>query len=306
MKRSNLTLVAVSAAMAVSLAACSSSSSSTSTTTQPTAPATTTTAASTQSIAGLPSLAACQQTVKTQTKTPGVLTAATDNPVYEPWFVNNTPSNGLGYESAVAYDVASLLGFPKEKVKWVTEGFDQSYAPGPKAFDFDINEISVTPERSAVVSFSDSYYDTTQSIVTLKGSKVATDHSPAALKTYLYGDQIGTTGLAYINNYIKPTQQPRVYNSLDQAVSALETHQIDAIVVDTPDGQYMASSQVKGGVQVGQFPTTGEHYGMLLAKGNPLTTCVNSALATMDQQGTIAALEKKYLGIYNAVPSIQP
>jgi len=142
--------------------------------------------------------------------------------------------------------------------------------------------------------------------VALKGSPITTAHSPADLKGYLYGDQIGSTGLAYINNYIKPTQQPRVYNSLDQAVSALETHQIDAIVVDTPDGQYMASSQVKGGVQVGQFPTTGEHYGMLLAKGNPLTTCVNSALATMDQQGTIAALEKKYLGIYNAVPSIQP
>ena len=306
MKTAPLSVAALLAATAIALSACSSTSSSSSPTTQQTAPATTTTKASTQSINGLPSLASCQQSVKNETKAPGVLTVATDNPVYEPWFVNNKPSNGLGYESAVAYDVASLLGYPKGNVKWVTEGFDQSYAPGPKSFDFDINEISVTPDRSTVVSFSSSYYNTTQSIVTLKGSKVAQDHSPAALKGYLYGDQIGTTGLAYINDHIKPTQQPRVYNSLDEAVSALQTHQIDAIVVDTPDGQYMASSQVKGGDQVGQFPETGEHYGLLMVKGSPLTTCVDSALATMTNNGTIASLEKKYLGIYNSVPQIQP
>jgi len=290
------------AALALTAAACSSTSSQSSSTTAkpaPTFPVTTTTAATGD-------LAACQQTVKSEVLNKGTLTVATDNPVYTPWFVDNTPSNGQGYESAVAYDVAALLGFGHNDVKWVTEAFSSSYAPGPKKFDFDINEISVTPDRENVVTFSKSYYDTTQSIVALKGSPITKAHSPSDLKTYLYGDQIGTTGLAYINTNIQPTKSPRVYNTLDQAVSALETHQVDAIVVDTPDGQYMATSQVKNGTQVGQFPSTGEHFGLLFQKANPLVTCVNVALDKMRSDGTLSALSTKYLGIYNSVPQIQP
>lgn len=305
MKRNTIATLALTAAMATVLSACGSSSNSSSPTTT-TFPVTTTTAASTTSVGGLPSLASCQTSVPGEVHTKGVFTAATDNPVYTPWFVNNTPSNGQGYESAVAYAVAADLGYPHQKVTWATEAFDNSYAPGPKKFDFDINEISVTPDRSTVVAFSNSYYDTTQSIVALASNPIVKNHSPADLKNYLYGDQIGTTGLSYITSYIQPSKSPRVYNTLDEAVSALETKQIDAIVVDTPDGQYMASSQVKNGVQVGQFPSTGEHYGLLMQKGSPLVPCVNAALAALTSNGTLAALQKQYLGIYNAVPKIKP
>jgi polar amino acid transport system substrate-binding protein len=253
-----------------------------------------------------PSLANCRSTVQHQTYSKGVLTVATDDPGYPPWFEDNTPSNGKGYESAVAYDVGSLLGFDHKQVKWVTEPFDSSYAPGPKRFDFDINEISVTPARSKVVTFSISYYDTTQSIVALKSNPIVTKHTPAELKTYLYGDQIGTTGLAYIYDNIHPTRSPRTYNTLDEAVAALQTKQVDAIIVDTPDGQYMATSEVKNGVQVGQFRSTGEHYGLLFRKGNPLVSCVNSALTAMGRNGALASLSKKYLGIYNSVPTLKP
>jgi polar amino acid transport system substrate-binding protein len=253
-----------------------------------------------------PSLSSCRATVPHETYARGQLTVATDNPVYTPWFVDNTPSNGKGYESAVAYDVASLLGFDRAHVKWVTEAFDSSYAPGPKRFDFDINEVSVTPDRAKVVSFSISYYDTTQSIVALKSNPIVKKHTPAELKTYLYGDQIGTTGLAYIDDHIHPTRQARIYNTLDEAVAALQTKQVDAIVVDTPDGQYMASSEVKHGTQVGQFPSTGEHYGLLFRKGDPLVACVDSALTAMKRDGALHKLSKQYLGIYNSVPVIKP
>lgn len=286
-------------ALALTASACSSSSSTTSATTTTTFPVTTTTAAT-------GALLACQKTAQSQVIDKGYLTVATDNPVYTPWFVDNTPSNGQGYESAVAYDVGGLLGFSHRHVKWVTEAFSSSYAPGPKKFDFDINEISVTPDRQKVVTFSSSYYNTTQSIVALKGSPITKAHSPSDLKGYLYGDQIGTTGLAYINSKIQPTQAPRVYNTLDEAVTALETHQVDAIVVDTPDGQYMATSQVKQGTQVGQFPFTGEHYGLLFQKANPLASCVDVALAKMRTDGTLSVLSRKYLAIYNSVPQIQP
>src|SRR5947209_13160540 len=195
--------------------------------------------------------------------TAGQLTVATDSPAYDPWFSNNTPSNGQGYESAVAFAIAQQLGFKSSQVTWVVEPFDSSYAPGPKKFDFDINEISVTPNRETVVTFSKSYFDVNQAIVALKDNPIVTAHSPADLKNYKYGDQVGTTGLAYIEGQIKPAKTPAVYNTLDDAVAALKTKQIDAIVIDTPTASFMASDQVPNGTVVGQFPTTGEHYGLL-------------------------------------------
>ena len=166
----------------------------------------------------------------------------------------------------MAYAIAAQLGFSMNQVKWVVEPFDSSYAPGPKKFDFDINEISVTPDREQVVTFSKSYFDVNQAVVALKSNPIVNAHSPADLANYRYGDQVGTTGLAYIQSQIKPTKTPRVYNTLDDAVSALKTKQIDAIVIDTPTAQYMASQQVPNGTVVGQFPTTGEHIGLLFAK----------------------------------------
>jgi len=237
---------------------------------------------------------------------PGALTVATDNPVYTPWFVNNTPGNGKGYESAVAYAIAKQLGFSKSQVTWVHEPFNSTYAPGPKAFDFDINEVSYTPQRAQAVTFSNSYYPVQQSIIALKGSPIVTKHSPAQLKGYLYGDEIGTTGLTYIGTQIQPSRQPKVFNTLALAVSALEAHRVDALVVDTPDAQYMASSQVKHGVLVAQFPSVGEHYGLVFAKGNQLVGCVNKAIATLTSNGTLPALQKKYLQVYLQFPVIQP
>lgn len=236
----------------------------------------------------------------------GVLTAATDQPAYPPWFENNKPSNGQGYESAVTYAVAAQLGFKPAQVKWAYEPFDSSYAPGPKKFDFDINEISYTAARAQVVTFSNSYYDVQQSLVALKTSPIVTKHTPAELKTYIYGDQVGTTSLAFINSEIQPTQTPKVFETLNDVKQALQTKQIAALVTDTPTAQYISSSEIPGSVMVAQFPSTGEHYGLLFAKGNPLVGCVNKALATLKSNGTLAQLTAKYLQIYTSVPTIQP
>jgi polar amino acid transport system substrate-binding protein len=238
--------------------------------------------------------------------TPGQLTVATDNPVYPPWFVKNTPTNGKGYESAVAYAIASKLGFPKSRVTWVHEPFTSSYAPGPKAFDFDINEVSVTPQRATAVTFSNSYYPVQQAIVARTGTPIVTKHSPSQLKGYLYGDQVGTTGLAFITQHIQPTKQPKVFNTLAEAAAALEAGRIDALVTDTPTAQYMASAQLKHTVLVAQFPTVGEHYGLVFTKGNALVTCVNKAIASLQSDGTLTALQNQYLGIYLHFPTIKP
>ena len=258
------------------------------------------------------SLASCKGTVAAQEYTKGKLTVATDNPVYTPWFANNKPSNGQGYESAVVYAIAQVLGIAKSNVKWVTEPFNASYTPGAKSFDFDINEISYTADRARVVTFSKSYYDVQQSIVVLKTNAIVTKHNPHQLKSYLYGDQIGTTGLAYINNFIKPTKPARVYSSLAEAANALQSGQIDALVIDTPSGQYMASSQIMNSkkkltaIQVGQFPSVGEHYGLLFHKNNPLVGCINAAITALRTNGTLTSLSKKWLGIYTSIATIKP
>jgi polar amino acid transport system substrate-binding protein len=254
-----------------------------------------------------PSAAACSYAgIQGELYTKGQLTVATDQPAYPPWFENNQPSNGKGYESAVAYAVAAQLGFSRSQVKWAYEPFNDSYAPGPKKFDFDINEISYTPQRAQVVTFSNSYYAVQQALVAYKTSPIVTRHTPAELRTYVYGDQIGTTSLAFINSDIQPTQTPRVYETLNDVKEALQDRQIAAFVTDTPTAQYISSSEIPGTIMVAQFPSTGEHYGLLFAKGNPLVGCVNKALATLTSNGTLAHLQAEYLQIYTSVPTIKP
>jgi polar amino acid transport system substrate-binding protein len=275
------------------VAACGSTSSSTITSSGRSSPAS--------------SASNCSYTgIQNELYTKGALTVATDNPVYTPWFVSNKPTNGQGYESAVAYAIAAQMGFKKSQVTWVTEPFSSSYAPGPKKFDFDINEISYTPQRAQAVTFSASYYDVQQAIVALKGTAIVTKHTPAELKNYLYGDQVGTTGLTYITNDIQPTAQPRVFDTLSEVSAALEAHRIDALITDTPTAQYMASAQLKHAVLVAQFPSVGEHYGLLFHLGNPLVNCVNKAIAALKANGTLQRLQQKYLKIYLTFPTVQP
>ncbi len=272
---------------AAGLAACGSSSPSTS--------------------SGAPAAAHCSYSgIQKYLYTKGALTVATDKPAYSPWFEDNNPSNGKGYESAVAYAVAKQLGFKPSQVHWAYEPFNDSYAPGPKKFDFDINEISYTAQRATAVSFSESYYNVTQALVALKSSAIVTKHSPAQLKTYIYGDQVGTTSLAFITTQIQPTQTPKVYQTLNVVKEALQTHQIEAFVTDTPTAQYISADQIPHSVMVGQFPSSTEHYGLLFTKGNPLVSCVNKAITTLTKNGTLAALQKKYLKIYTTVPTLQP
>jgi polar amino acid transport system substrate-binding protein len=238
--------------------------------------------------------------------TPGHLTIATDSPAYTPWFEHNRPSDGKGYEGAVAYDVAKLLGFKASQVKWVVEPFNASYAPGPKHFDFDINEISVTATRAKAVTFSVGYYKDEEALVALKGSPITKHHTPAALKSYVYGEEIGTTSLQYIEARIDPVHTPETFTTVNDVKSALVDHRIDAFVTDTPTSEYIATTQIPHGTVVGQFPVTGQHYGLLFQKGDKLVTCVDKAIDHLKRAGVLHKLVKKYLRVYTSIPTIKP
>jgi polar amino acid transport system substrate-binding protein len=245
----------------------------------------------------------------------GQLTVGTDNPAYPPWFGGSEkapwkvsdPRSGEGFESAVAYAVAGKLGFAKDEVKWIVVPFNTSYAPGPKKFDFDINEISYTPARGKVVDFSDSYYNVNQAIVVKKGTKIASAKSIADLKPYKLGVQIGTTSYQYIKDTIKPSKQPAVYDTNDAAVAALKNGQTDALVVDLPTAFYVTAAQVPNSKILGQFPTssTGEHFGMVLEKGSSLTSCINQALTELRADGKLQQIQDKWLSKVAGAPVLK-
>ena len=239
---------------------------------------------------------------------PGTLTIATDSPAFEPWFVDDDPTNGQGFESAVAYALAEQLGFTADQVTWVTVPFNTSYKPGAKEFDFDINQISISPARAKVVDFSEGYYEAAQAVIALKGSPVAEATSIAELADFNLGAQTGTTSLAAIRDVIKPANDPAVFEDTNAAKQALNNGQVDAILADLPTAFYISAVEIPKSAVVGQFqPETGdqEEFGLLFEKGNPLLVCVDEALAALEADGTMAALEEEWLSNVVDVPVLQ-
>ncbi len=240
----------------------------------------------------------------------GTLTVGTDNPAYPPYFQGggtkgtewkiNNPATGKGFESAIAYEVAKRMGFTPDQVTWTVVPFVQSYAPGEKHFDFDINQISYKPARAQAVDFSESYYDVNQALVAVKGTPITQATSISDLAQYTLAAPLGTTSYDYITNVIHA--KAGAYQKLSDTVAALNAGQVDGIVVDLPTALYIADpyvQEVKNSTVVGQFPnppgSQPEYFGMVLAKGSPLTQCVNLALEAMKSDGTLAAITQKWL-----------
>jgi polar amino acid transport system substrate-binding protein len=303
----------------VALAACSSGATPTPSSTAPsTGPSTA--ASAPASVAPSASADPCSKD-GLALPTAGKLQIGTDNPAYPPYYdipdggatppwELGDPTDGKGFESAFAYALAEKLGFAKEDVNWIVVPFDNSFVPGAKPFDIDINQVSYTAERAQAVDMSDGYYTLNQSIVALKANGLASVTSIAGMKGFKFGAQVGTTSLDTINNVIKPTAKAMIYNSNDDAIAALKAKQIDGLVVDLPTAFYVTGAQVDNSVIVGQFPapTTGdaEHFSVVLGKGSKLTSCVNQAIAALKSDGTLDAITKEWLSDKASAPVLQP
>ncbi len=240
------------------------------------------------------------------TVTDGKLTIATDEPAFEPWFIDDDPTNGQGFEGAVAAEIASRLGVDPADVVWVRVPFNAAIQPGPKDFDFDINQFSITPERAEQVDFSSAYYDVQQTVITIEGSPAADVTSLDDLKDLTLGAQVGTTSLAAIEEVIQPTSDAQVFNTNEDAKTALENGQVDAIVVDLPTAFFMVAAELDAGVLVGQLPPTEgdtpEQFGLVLDKGSPLTACVSAVIDEMDTDGTLGEFVDKWLAADEGAP----
>jgi polar amino acid transport system substrate-binding protein len=253
-----------------------------------------------------------------QTLHPGQLTIGTDNPAYYPYFqggpghdwtgkYNNDPYTGKGFEDAVAYAVASKLGYTTDQVQWQTTHFNQSFAPGPKQFDFYLAQVSIRPKRAQNIDFSTPYYQVNQALVALKGTPITKATSLADLKPYTLGTQVGTTSYDFITGTIKPSNPPHAYNTTTDAIHALEAHQIDGIVVDLYSAFYMTSAQIPNSVVVGQFPTApgGDQWGLVLSKGSSLTPCVDQAINAMINDGSLKQITDKWLSQKVSAPPLK-
>lgn len=245
--------------------------------------------------------------------TPGTLTVATGEPAFPPWVSGpdganfDDPESGTGFEAALVYALAGEMGFTDDQVTWVRTGFDEAIAPGPKDFDFNIQQYSITEARDEVVDFSDPYYTTAQALVAFPDSAVTGATTLADLKDAKLGAQIGTTSLDFIEDVIQPTTQAAVYDTNVDAKSALEASQIDGIVVDLPTAYFITAVEIEGSVIVAEFETASaapDEYGMLFSDGNSLVGCVNAALATLRDDGTLAALEDEWLVAAGGIVSI--
>jgi polar amino acid transport system substrate-binding protein len=234
----------------------------------------------------------------------GVLTIGTDEPAFPPWFdFEGGPSTGTGFESAVAYAVAEELGFTAEEVEWVVVPFNNSFAPGEKDFDFDINQISITEERDEAVDFSDGYYNVNQALLGFADSEIASATTIDDLKAFQLGAQVGTTSLDFINDVIQPDTEPLVYDTNADAKAAFDAGQLDGLVLDLPTAFFVSAVEIEGSAVIAQFPSGDEpeQFGMLFEEGNPLRDCVNEALANID----LDAIQQEWLSDVVDAPVIQ-
>lgn len=237
------------------------------------------------------------------TVTDGTLTVGTSDPAFPPYVIDNKPTNGKGFEPAVAYAVADEMGFAEDQVKWTFAGFNQLFAPGDKNYDFALNQISITPKRQGAVTFSDPYYEAANAALVLKDSEFADATSLAELQDAKIGVQIGTTALDQVEAQIAPTQDVAVFDDTTASTQALANGQIDAIVTDLPTTLYLAAVKVDGTV-VGQLPPdqAADAWGLVLEKENPLVGCVNEALGTLTQSGELLDIENKWMTEYTRAP----
>jgi len=247
--------------------------------------------------AGAASAAASCDKSSLALKTDGQLTVGTDKPAYPPYFEDDDPKNGKGFESAVAYAVAEQLGFSKDEVKWTVVPFNSSYAPGPKQFDFDINQISITPKRAERVDFSEPYFTAPQAVIAPEGSPAADATSLADLADVTIGVQVGTTSLDAVQDTIKPSKQPKVFNDSNDVTRALKNNAVDAAVVDLPTAFYLTAAELENAKIVGQFAAPGgDEWGLLLEKDSKLTDCVNQAVKKLADEGELKRLQDQYMG----------
>ncbi|WNV91208.1 ABC transporter substrate-binding protein [Umezawaea sp. Da 62-37] len=237
----------------------------------------------------------------------GKFTFGTDQPVYPPWYQDDDPTSGKGFESAVAYAVAEQLGYAKADVAWVRVPFNAAIQPGAKTYDANLTEFSITEERKQAVDFSAPYYTVAQAVIALKTAPVASAKSVEELRKAKIGAQVGTTSFTAAKRLVAE-QDIAVYNTNDDAKAALRAGQVEALVVDLPTAFFITSAEMEDAAIVGQIPAGDgkpEQFGIVLDKGSKLTGCVSTAVEALRSRGRLAEIETQWLTTEGKAPELK-
>ena len=259
--------------------------------------------------AAIRALGQCRATLPSLEHTPGVLTVATERPGNWPWFIDNRPTNGRGYESALVYAIAKSLGIAHRDVRWVQQPYATATAPGTKSFDFDADEIAQPVAATTAVTYSSAYYNLHTALVARPDSTILAHHDAAALRTYRYGALAGSAELHYLQHSLHPRRAPQAFKSVSSLLAALRAGTVDAIALDTASALSLVHTPAHASgaalAIVGQFPGVSGHYALVFQHRNPLAGCVDQSLALLRANGTLAALQSRWLAPFAAVPTLR-
>jgi lysine-arginine-ornithine-binding protein len=195
-----------------------------------------------------------------------------------------------GFDIDLASAVARELGV---KANFINAGFDGIFpALQNGTFDVVISSVTITPERSATMLFSDPYYDSGQLIAINQDRQgIAT---PDDLKGKNVGVQINTTAQFELEK--KEGVKVAKYNTIDLALLDLRNHRIDAVVCDAPVLKYMIFQSFRELKTVGRR-FTDEKFGIAIAQdGEELQQEINRALKKIRETGEYDRIHEKWFG----------
>ena len=116
--------------------------------------------------------------------------------------------------------------------------------------------------------------------------------STADLAGKIVGAQDGTTGEDYANKETDAAEV-RGFPEGPDAIAALRTGQVDAVIIDQPVA--VDALEKQSGIEIAEEIPTNELYGLSMAPDNTgLHGAVNGALTEIKEDGTLTDLYQKY------------
>ncbi|UAX97771.1 ABC transporter substrate-binding protein [Ensifer adhaerens] len=193
-----------------------------------------------------------------------------------------------GFEYCLAAQIAHRAGLSRVEVRNVA--WDQFISGAASGYDIAMAAVTITDERRAVMDFSAPYFASNLGVAIRAGDDVSSEN----IRAKRIGVLQGNMGAEWVMNTLKPDNQPFLFQSQADAVTALTAKQVDAVITDT--ALTLTAVKASNGALVvpGQFKL-GQSYGVVLPKGSPNLNAVDEAVTSMQSDGSIADLTRQYL-----------
>lgn len=215
---------------------------------------------------------------------------------YNPFnFIDAATGQGVGYDYDMFNEICKRLNCKPVFVQtsWDTMVAVMGGTADADTFDVAADGITITDERAQHVDFSDPYISLSQMLlVRADESRFTNAEELKAIADLKVGAQPGTT------NYdlaVELFGEDRI-TSFDQygiIVQALINGDIDATLMDNVAGEgYIGANPEK--LKLVGDPLSSEQLGLVFPKGSELRDPVNTAIASMKEDGTLDTIYAKW------------